>query len=146
MATNHGDWVADGMDVYDLNGEKIGRVCEVYDAAEGGGSGGGGGYLRVPTGFLGLGTEHHIPFSAIAAVGGDQIRLRVAKEELDRLGYAESPTSMDELGADYQASEGASAAEGEPELRRDWERRYPQTPWDRAKDAARDAWESATGT
>jgi uncharacterized protein (TIGR02271 family) len=99
MAANYGDRVADGMDVYDVNGEKIGSVDEVYDAAEGGGSGSGGGYLRVPTGFLGLGTEHHIPFSAIASVEGDQIRLRVAKDELDRLGYAESPTYTDEPGA-----------------------------------------------
>ena len=31
-----------------------------------------------------------------------------------------------------------------PGFRRDWERRYPNTPWDRAREAIRDAWEDAT--
>ncbi len=35
-----------------------------------------------------------------------------------------------------------SWAEIEPELRRDWETRHRDKPWDRAADAVRDAWES----
>jgi len=33
----------------------------------------------------------------------------------------------------------------EPDLRRDWEMRHPATPWDRMREAIRDAWESTTG-
>ncbi len=34
--------------------------------------------------------------------------------------------------------------EVEPQLRSDWERRYPKTPWDRARESIRDTWENAT--
>ncbi len=74
------DQIADGMDVYDSDGDKIGTVSEVYDAARTGStSGSGGGYLRVPTGFLGLGHDYHIPFSDVRSVEGDRINLAVAK-------------------------------------------------------------------
>ncbi len=63
---------------------------------EHGTSGSGGGYLRVPTGFLGLGREHHIPFSAIRSVEGDHINLGMSKDELDDLGYGETPTAIDD--------------------------------------------------
>jgi uncharacterized protein (TIGR02271 family) len=33
----------------------------------------------------------------------------------------------------------------EPEARRDWTERNPSTPWERAKDSVRDAWETTTG-
>ncbi len=55
MAINScADRVAAGMDVYDAKGDKVGTVDEVYDASDAGRSSSGGGYLRVPTGFLGL--------------------------------------------------------------------------------------------
>jgi uncharacterized protein (TIGR02271 family) len=92
----------DGMDVYDANDEKIGTVDEVYDTAQAGAdSASGGGYLRVPTGFLGLGKEHHIPFRDVRRVEGNNIYLRVAKDELDSRGYAEAPAYADEEGAGY---------------------------------------------
>lgn len=39
---------------------------------------------------------------------------------------------------------GRSWADVEPDARRDWETRNPNTPWDRAKEGVREAWESAT--
>ncbi|MBV9358728.1 MAG: PRC and DUF2382 domain-containing protein [Chloroflexi bacterium] len=108
MATsrNVGEQVADGMDVYDTNGDKIGTVSEVFDAAQSGGSSGsGGGYLRVPTGFLGLGREHHIPFSDIRSVSGDRIDLGVSRDQLDDLGYGDSPTTIEDDDADTVADE-----------------------------------------
>jgi uncharacterized protein (TIGR02271 family) len=98
VAANYANQLTDGMDVYDANDDKIGTVDEVYDTRGSGGaavgsgsSASGGGYLRVPTGFLGLGREHHIPFSAIRSVEGDRIYLRVGKDELDNLGYDQAP-------------------------------------------------------
>jgi uncharacterized protein (TIGR02271 family) len=109
MATSKtlSEQIADGMDVYDSKGDKIGTVSEVYDAAaqSGGTSGSGGGYLRVPTGFLGLGTEHHIPFSAVRSVEGDRIDLSVSRDDLDNLGYGEAPETLDDDGADYVPGE-----------------------------------------
>ncbi len=81
-----------GMDVYDANDEKIGTVNEILDAAAGAASPSGGGYLRVPTGFLGMGREHHIPFSAIRSVEGERVHVNFPKHRLDELGYGEAPT------------------------------------------------------
>jgi len=110
MPTNYTDQLIDGMDVYDANGDKIGTVSEVYDTTQSGGrtSGSGGGYLRVPTGFLGLGREHHIPFSAIRTVEGDHINLGVSKNDLDNLGYGETPTAINEDRAEYVPGERTS--------------------------------------
>ena len=41
---------------------------------------------------------------------------------------------------------GRSWNEFEPQWQRDWEANYRGTPWDRAKEGVRDAWESVTGT
>jgi uncharacterized protein (TIGR02271 family) len=68
------DQVHEGMDVYDADDQKLGKVSEQAD-----------GYLRVPTGFLGLGTEHHIPLSAIRDVKGQEIYLSVPKDRLGKL-------------------------------------------------------------
>lgn len=101
---NYIDQLTDGMDIYDVNGDKIGTVDNVYDAkGSRDASSSGGGYLRVPTGFLGLGREHHIPFSDIRSVDGDHINLRVSKDDLDNLGYGERPTSIDDDDAEYVA-------------------------------------------
>jgi uncharacterized protein (TIGR02271 family) len=96
VAKNFSNQVSDGMDVFDANDDKIGTVHEVYDAAGAEKSSSGGGYLRVPTGFLGLGTEHHIPFSTIHDVRDSHIHLNVAKDRLDEMGYDAAPMEADD--------------------------------------------------
>jgi uncharacterized protein (TIGR02271 family) len=108
VATQYSTQVEEGMDVYDAKKDKIGTVAEVLDAAASSTSRSGGGYLRVPTGFLGLGREHHIPFSAIRSVDGDRIHLDVVKDELDTRGYNQGPTAMDG-DADYVSGETSRA-------------------------------------
>jgi len=39
---------------------------------------------------------------------------------------------------------GRAFNEVEPSMRSDWERRYPNTPWDRARDSIRETWEEKT--
>ncbi len=97
MARNVASLVNDGMDVYDAADEKIGTVAEVFDATGPDTAHSGGGYLRVPTGLLGLGKEHHIPFSTIADVRGERIHLRLHKDQLDTLGFDVQPTALDEV-------------------------------------------------
>jgi len=41
--------------------------------------------------------------------------------------------------------QGRGWSEVEPEFRRDWESRHPNTPWERAGEAIRDAWERRPG-
>jgi uncharacterized protein (TIGR02271 family) len=84
------------MDVYDVDNDKIGSIAEIYDAGSTGESPSGGGYLRIPTGFLGLGREHHIPFGAIRNIEGDRVYLSVPKDQLDQLGYHEAPAYADD--------------------------------------------------
>src|SRR5919202_4885094 len=96
MTTRFAPQVSEGMDVYDVNDDKIGTVDEVYDAVATDNSSSGGGYLRVPTGFLGLGREHHIPFSAIGQVRDQRIHLSIARDRLDELEYDQAPTDTTE--------------------------------------------------
>src|SRR5919205_3882871 len=84
MAKGFKDQVRDGMDVFDADNQKVGTVAE---AAEG--------YLRVPTGWLGMGKERYIPLSAIRSVDDEAIHLSVASDGLDELEYAEAPTEAD---------------------------------------------------
>src|ERR671939_625120 len=84
MAKGFKDQVHDGMDVFDTDDQKVGTVAETAE-----------GYLRVPTGFLGLGKEHYIPLSAIRSVDGEAIHLSVAKDRLDEFEYAQAPIEAD---------------------------------------------------
>lgn len=95
--TNFSDQVTDGMDVFDVNLDKIGTVHEVYDVSSSERSASGGGYLRVPTGFLGMGTEHHIPFNAISSVRDGHIYLSVRKDRLDDMGYGVAPMELEDF-------------------------------------------------
>jgi uncharacterized protein (TIGR02271 family) len=118
MPTRYSEQVAEGMDVYDAADEKVGTVEEVYDSAKSEMSSSGGGYLRVPTGFLGMGKEHHIPFSAIRDVRGDAIYLNIARERLDELGYAEAPIETDYEDDVRTVERPATATSKTPEPRR----------------------------
>src|SRR5919205_348328 len=84
MAKGFKDQVREDMDVFDADNEKVGTVAE---AAEG--------YLRVPTGFLGMGKEQYIPLRAIRSVDGEAIRLSVTRDRLDELEYAQAPLEDD---------------------------------------------------
>jgi uncharacterized protein (TIGR02271 family) len=76
MAKGFKDQVRDGMDVFDADNQKVGTVAET-----------GEGYLRVPTGWLGMGKEQYIPLTAIRSVDGEAIHLSVVKDQLDELEY-----------------------------------------------------------
>jgi uncharacterized protein (TIGR02271 family) len=72
MSKGFKDQVREGMDVFDVEDQKVGTVAEIAE-----------GYLRVPFGFLGMGEERHIPFSVIDSVDGQAIYLSLAKDRLD---------------------------------------------------------------
>lgn len=75
MAKGFNDQVREGMDIFDADNEKVGTLAETAQ-----------GYLRVSSGFLGLGKEHSIPLSAIREVRGDRIHLNITRDRLDELG------------------------------------------------------------
>ena len=93
----------EGMYVYDMVGEKVGKLGAIYRpagavASSGSApgsyaepSGGGEPHFKVDTGFLGLGKDLYIPASAIADVAGDRVTLTLDKEGLDARGWDRRP-------------------------------------------------------
>ena len=90
MATRGTGNIREGMDVYDVDGDKIGSVDEV--------AGGGAGYMKVSTGPLGLGKDWYIPFNAVREVRSDGIYLGADKDDADRLGWNARPTAVGQGG------------------------------------------------
>jgi hypothetical protein len=89
--------IREGMDVYDLPGDKVGTIGKIYQpaavrsTAARSAEPAGTPYLQVDTGFLGLGKDLFIPASAVAEVTGDQVVLSVGKERLDTMGWDRRP-------------------------------------------------------
>jgi hypothetical protein len=91
--------LAEGMDVYDLKGDKVGTVGKIYrpaatTAAPGSFAAppsGADQYLKVDTGFLGLGKDLYIPTSAVSDISGERVTLTVDKDRLDEMGWDRRP-------------------------------------------------------
>jgi hypothetical protein len=91
-----------GMDVCDLNGDKVGTIARVYrhDLAadtsavatlprED--------VLEVKTGLLGLGKHYFVPFDAIQDVTTGCIFVKEPKERIDDMGWEVRPDYLDTL-------------------------------------------------
>jgi hypothetical protein len=95
-----------GMDVCDVNGDKVGSISRVYrtdpaaarprDAVavatmrrED--------VLEVKTGLLGLGKHYYVPFDAILDVTSGCIFVKEPKDRIDELGWGVRPYYLDEM-------------------------------------------------
>jgi hypothetical protein len=78
--------IAEGMDVCDVNGEKIGTVGRLYHPApatlEAGIATAREDVVEVKTGFLGLGSHYYIPASGIQNVGDGCVVVTRPKDSL----------------------------------------------------------------
>ena len=89
--------IREHMDVYDANGDKVGTVGKIYRPAAVGSTAStyaeptGRPYLKVDTGFLGLGKDLYIPADAISDVSGDRVMLSTDKDHLDAMGWDHRP-------------------------------------------------------
>jgi hypothetical protein len=90
------------MDVCDLNGDKIGSVGEVFSRASvgtgavtGSGTSASGNYIKVDTGFLGLGKDLYIPAEYISDIVGDRVLLNTTKDAVDSMGWDHKPSGFD---------------------------------------------------
>jgi hypothetical protein len=87
----------DDMDVYDANGDTIGRISKIYQpvavtsATSTGSEPTGRTYMRVDTGFMGLGKHLYIPADAIGAATGDRVILTMDKDHFDAMGWDYKP-------------------------------------------------------
>jgi hypothetical protein len=95
-----------GMDVCDVDGNKIGGISRVYRhemASVGTGSDSSTAatpreeVLEVKTGPLGLGKHLYVPFSAIQDVTSGCVFVNVPKDRVDDAGWDVKPDYLDEL-------------------------------------------------
>ena len=97
--------IESGMDVCDINGDKLGSVERVYryDLATVGHSSDGGSpphdeVLEVKTGFLGLGKHLYIPMTALSDVTPGAVFLSKAHDEIKQIDdWSDKPSYLDEL-------------------------------------------------
>ena len=95
-----------GMDVCDIDGEKIGTVNHVYryayaPAAQGETSNvttaPGEDVLEVKTGVFGLGKHYYVPFGAIHDVTSGCVFLSKRRDDIDGLAWDTKPDYLDEM-------------------------------------------------
>ncbi|HEX3245365.1 MAG TPA: PRC-barrel domain containing protein [Chloroflexota bacterium] len=96
--------VRKGMDVYDVNGDKIGSVGEIYAGATVGagtsttsGVSASGNYIKVDTGFLGLGKDYYVPAEYVSEVIDDKVVLNLTKDATKTMGWDNKPASLEGL-------------------------------------------------
>jgi len=97
--------LSEGMEVYDVKGDKVGTVGRIYRPAATVASTGTApgtyaepstssaeGCFKVDTGFLGLGKDLFIPASAITNVSGKRVTINADKDRLDDRGWDRRPS------------------------------------------------------
>jgi hypothetical protein len=95
----HHEWwknVRKGMDVCDMNGDKVGTVKDIYERsrAMGGTQQMTEGWVHVDSGFLGLGKDLYIPFNAFRDCDNNCCYLNTDKNQIDRMGWDQKPASL----------------------------------------------------
>jgi hypothetical protein len=72
--------VQKGFTVYSFDGDKVGTIGDVA-----------GQYFKTDTGFLGLGKDFYVPFTAIDHVDGDRVYLNVTKDRFNQMAWDRQP-------------------------------------------------------
>jgi hypothetical protein len=87
----------EGMEVVDLDGDKIGKVDKIFQPAAVSSTASstaeraGEPILKVSSGLLGLGKDYYIPAGAVRDVTTDRVVLDVDKDAIDTLGWDMRP-------------------------------------------------------
>jgi hypothetical protein len=93
------DQVLAGMEVFDVNGTKVGKIVQVDKVL---------GYFETLGAFTG---PRYVPFFAIERIDGDAIRLNVMKTVVSHI-YNHMPGVRPNITAGGRLSEGATVASG----------------------------------
>jgi uncharacterized protein (TIGR02271 family) len=96
VPSNYSTQIHEGMEVCDLDGEKIGMAGETL-----------GDYFNVDAGFLGM-KEYYIPFSAVSDITEDRVFVNCRKDQLDTMGWDEKPTETTAATETTYAREGTA--------------------------------------
>jgi hypothetical protein len=85
------------MDVIDANGDKVGTIGRIYQPAavpsttSTVANPASQAYMKVDTGFLGLGKDLYIPADVISDVTADRVFLNMDKDHFDAMGWDHKP-------------------------------------------------------
>jgi hypothetical protein len=94
--------IREDMTVEDADGDRVGTVGKIYQpasvasTASSAAEPAGQLFLKVDTGFLGLGKDLFIPASAIRDVTGDRVILTVDKDRVDEMGWDVRPAWIED--------------------------------------------------
>lgn len=98
METREHPRIMPGVEVFDADGQRVGRVSHLHEhdpaAASAAPGTPGDGVFEVKTGFLGIGKHYYIPFSAVKDVTVGGIFLTKAKPDFDAAGWRNKPQSV----------------------------------------------------
>jgi len=94
-----------GMDVCDLDGEKVGTIGHVYRHEQASVTAGESNVASMPrediievkTGVFGLGKHYYVPFSAIQDVTTGCVFVNQRKDDVDTLSWDVKPDYLDEM-------------------------------------------------
>jgi hypothetical protein len=94
--------IREGMDIVDVDGDKVGTVDTILQPAavssttSSTAEPAGEPVLKVKSGLLGLGTAHYIPAGAVRDATAERVVLSVDKDELNGLGWDTRPPWIDD--------------------------------------------------
>lgn len=94
--------ISKGMTVEDADGDKIGTIGAIFQPAQVTSTASttatpaGEAFMKVDTGFLGLGRDLYIPAGAIRDVTEDRVILTVDKDRVDAMGWDQKPPWIDD--------------------------------------------------
>jgi len=89
--------IHEGMEVVDVDGDKVGKVDKIFQpatvssTASSTGEVAGQPILKIETGILGLGKDYFIPANAVRDVTTERVVLSVDKDDLDNMGWDTRP-------------------------------------------------------
>jgi uncharacterized protein (TIGR02271 family) len=92
--------IHEGMDVFDQNGDKIGKAGENL-----------GQYFNVDAGFLGM-KEYYVPFDAVTEIREDAVYLNTTKDRLGDMGWDHRPDDQDWSNSERRGTARTSATAG----------------------------------
>ncbi|MBV9173678.1 MAG: YsnF/AvaK domain-containing protein [Chloroflexi bacterium] len=113
------DQVHEGMDVLDLNGEKIGKAGETL-----------GSYFNVDAGFLGM-KEYYVPFDAVTEIQENAVYVNAYKGDLGDTGWDRKPeerVGQGQSDTTYTSTAGSRGQTGDRMQLREEELRARTTP------------------